>query len=142
MTAGDTSKLDIMAVMSRYALASDTKDYDLLRSLFCDEASVSMQFDTEFLGGQGVHFDDPAAFIDFVKETAAGYRSSQHLLGNPLIELGDGAASIRLNLIATAFHKDTEIPETTLYGFYEVVLNEVSDDWKIKELTFTSIGST
>ena len=34
-----------------------------------------------------------------------------------------------------------KLPETTLYGFYEVVLNEVSGDWKIKELTFTSIGS-
>jgi len=134
-------KLDIMEVMSRYALASDNKNYDLLRSLFSDDATIAMQFDSDFLGGQGVHFDDPASFIAFVKETATVYRASQHLLGNPLIDIDGEVASIRVNLIGTAFYQDTSTPDTTLYGFYEVALTKMSGSWKIQKLTFTSIGS-
>jgi hypothetical protein len=141
VSAEVSCKLDIMEVMSRYALASDAKDYSLLRSLFCDDATVAMQFDNEFLGGQGVHFSDPDSFIQFVTETAVEYRSSQHSLSNPLVEVAGETASLRLNLIATAFYKDTTVPETMLYGFYDVSLKLSSKCWKIETLKFTSIGS-
>jgi len=135
------SKRDIIEVMSRYALAADAKDYALMRSLFFDDATVAMQFDSEFLDGQGVHFHDPDSFIQFVRETAVAYRASQHSLSNPLVEVVGETASMRLNLIATAFYKDTAVPETTLYGFYEVSLKQSSKCWKIETLKFTSIGS-
>jgi len=135
------SKRDIIEVMSRYALAADAKDYSLMRSLFFDDATVAMQFDSEFLDGQGVHFSDPDSFIQFVRETAVEYRASQHSLSNPLIEYVGETASLRLNLIATAFYTDSELPETTLYGFYEVSIKQSVKRWKIKTLKFTSIGS-
>jgi chaperone required for assembly of F1-ATPase len=135
------SKRDIIEVMSRYALAADAKDYALMRSLFFDDATVAMQFDSEFLDGQGVHFSDPDSFIQFVRETAVEYRASQHSLSNPLIEYVGETASLRLNLIATAFYTDRELPETTLYGFYEVSIKQSVKRWKIKTLKFTSIGS-
>ena len=135
------SKRDIIEVMSRYALAADANDYALMRSLFFDDATIAMQFDSEFLDGQGVHFRDPDSFIQFVRETAVEYRASQHSLSNPLIEYAGETASLRLNLIATAFYKDPERPETTLYGFYEVSIKQSAKRWKIKTLKFTSIGS-
>jgi chaperone required for assembly of F1-ATPase len=135
------SERDIIEVMSRYALAADAKDYALMRSLFFDDATVAMQFDSEFLDGQGVHFSDPDSFIQFVRETAVEYRASQHSLSNPLIEYVGETASLRLNLIATAFYTDRELPETTLYGFYEVSIKQSVKRWKIKTLKFTSIGS-
>jgi chaperone required for assembly of F1-ATPase len=112
-----------------------------MRSLFFDDATVAMQFDSEFLDGQGVHFSDPDSFIQFVRETAVEYRASQHSLSNPLIEYVGETASLRLNLIATAFYTDPELPETTLYGFYEVSIKQSVKRWKIKTLKFTSIGS-
>ena len=135
------SERDIIEVMSRYALAADAKDYALMRSLFFDDATVAMQFDSEFLDGQGVHFSDPDSFIQFVRETAVEYRASQHSLSNPLIEYVGETASLRLNLIATAFYTDPELPETTLYGFYEVSIKQSVKRWKNKTLKFTSIGS-
>jgi hypothetical protein len=62
-------------------------------------------------------------------------------LSNPLIEYVGETASLRLNLIATAFYIDPELPETTLYGFYEVSIKQSVKRWKIKTLKFTSIGS-
>ena len=40
-------RLEITEVMSRYALALDTKDYALLRSLFSADVEVMMIFDSD-----------------------------------------------------------------------------------------------
>ena len=134
-------KQAVMEVMFNYALAADTKDYDLMRSLMSDDAKVHMLFDKDFLGGQKVSFDNVNNFIAFVKETTADYRASQHLLSNPLVGFDNEVATIRTNLMGTAFFKDPEVPSTVLWGFYETSMRKVDGHWKIAELVFTSIAS-
>ena len=135
-------KQAVMDTMFNYALAADTKNYDLMRSLMGDDATVHMLFDKDFLGGQKVSFDSVGNFIAFVKETTADYRASQHLLSNPLVHCDNDSATIRVNLMGTAFFKDPEIPSTVLWGFYETSMAKVDGHWKISELVFTSIASS
>ena len=141
MTSDSSIRFAVMDVMAKYALVADSKDYGTMRSLFFDDAKIEMEFDDAFLQGQGVSFGDPGSFIEFVEETAAVYRSSQHLLGNPLVSVDDEQVRLRLNLTATAFYEDADSAETQLFGFYEVALKQLGTEWKIQTLKFTSIGS-
>ena len=78
-------KFAIADVMSNYALALDTKDYPLLRSLFAVDVEVVMTFDSNSPGGGEIKLTGIEAWTEFVEEALDGKRASQHLLGNPAI---------------------------------------------------------
>ena len=133
-------RLEITEVMSRYALALDTKDYALLRSLFSADVEVMMIFDSDSPDGGEVKLAGIEAWIEFVEEALAGTRASQHLLGNPVINFDGEKALVRTDLQATEYYKDTKKAKTTVWGFYET--NMVKDkSWKITKHVLTSIGS-
>ena len=130
----------IADVMSSYALALDTKDYPLLRSLFTVDVEVMMTFDSNSPDGGEIQVTGIGAWIEFVEEALDGTRASQHLLGNPAISFNGEKAIVRTNLQATEYYKDANKPKTTLWGVYETHM--VKDKkWKITKHTITSIGS-
>ena len=130
----------IADVMSSYALALDTKDYPLLRSLFTVDVEVMMTFDSNSPDGGEIQVTGIEAWIEFVEEALDGTRASQHLLGNPAISFNGEKAIVRTNLQATEYYKDANKPKTTLWGVYETHM--VKDKkWKITKHTITSIGS-
>ena len=130
----------IADVMSSYALALDTKDYSLLRSLFAVDVEVMMTFDSNLPDGGEIKLTGIEAWIEFVEKALDGTRASQHLLGNPAISFNGEKAIVRTNLQATEYYKDANKPKTTLWGVYETHM--VKDKkWKIKKHTITSIGS-
>lgn len=130
----------IADVMSSYALALDTKDYPLLRSLFAVDVEVMMTFDSNSPDGGEIKLTGIEAWIGFVEKALDGTRASQHLLGNPAISFNGEKAIVRTNLQATEYYKDANKPKTTLWGVYETHM--VKDKkWKITKHTITSIGS-
>ena len=130
----------IADVMSSYALALDTKDYPLLRSLFAVDVEVMMTFDSNSPDGGELTLTGIDAWIEFVEKALDGTRASQHLLGNPAISFNGEKAIVRTNLQATEYYKDANKPKTTLWGVYETHM--VKDKkWKITKHTITSIGS-
>ena len=130
----------ISDVMSSYALALDTKDYPLLRSLFAVDVEVMMTFDSSSPDGGEIRLTGIEAWIEFVEKALDGTRASQHLLGNPAISFNGEKAIVRTNLQATEYYKDANKPKTTLWGVYETHM--VKDKkWKITKHTITSIGS-
>jgi hypothetical protein len=130
----------IADVMSSYALALDTKDYPLLRSLFTVDVEVMMTFDSNSPDGGEIQVTGIEAWIEFVEEALDGTRASQHLLGNPAISFNGEKAIVRTDLQATEYYKDANKPKTTLWGVYETHM--VKDkQWKITKHTITSIGS-
>ncbi len=130
----------IADVMSSYALALDTKDYPLLRSLFAVDVEVMMTFDSNSPDGGEIKLTGIEAWIEFVEKALDGTRASQHLLGNPAISFNGEKAIVRTNLQATEYYKDANKPKTTLWGVYETHM--VKDKkWKITKHTITSIGS-
>ena len=130
----------IADVMSSYALALDTKNYPLLRSLFAVDVEVIMIFESNSPDGSEIKVTGIDAWIEFVEQALDGTRASQHLLGNPVIKLNGETAIVRTNLQATEYYKDANKPKTTLWGVYETHM--VKDKkWKITKHTITSIGS-
>ena len=130
----------IADVMSSYALALDTKDYPLLRSLFAVDVEVMMTFDSNSPDGGEIKLTGIEAWIEFVEKALDGTRASQHLLGNPAISFNGEKAIVRTDLQATEYYKDVNKPKTTLWGVYETHM--VKDKkWKITKHTITSIGS-
>jgi hypothetical protein len=130
----------IADVMSSYALALDTKDYSLLRSLFIVDVEVMMTFDSDTPDGGEIKLTGIEAWIEFVEKALEGTRASQHLLGNPAISFNGEKAIVRTDLQATEYYKDANKPKTTLWGVYETHM--VKDkQWKITKHTITSIGS-
>ena len=130
----------IADVMSSYALALDTKDYPLLRSLFATDVEVMMTFDSNSPDAGEIQLTGVEAWIEFVEKALDGTRASQHLLGNPAISFNGEKAIVRTNLQATEYYKDANKPKTTVWGVYETHM--VKDKkWKITKHTITSIGS-
>ena len=130
----------IADVMSSYALALDTKDYSLLRSLFAVDVEVMMTFDSDSPDGGEIKLTGIEAWIEFVEKALDGTRASQHLLGNPAVSFNGEKAIVRTDLQATEYYKDASKPKTTLWGVYETHM--VKDKtWKITKHTITSIGS-
>ena len=130
----------IADVMSSYALALDTKDYPLLRSLFAVDVEVMMIFDSNSPDGGEIKLTGIEAWTEFVEEALDGTRASQHLLGNPAISFNGEKAIVRTDLQATEYYKDANKPKTTLWGVYQTHM--VKDKkWKITKHTITSIGS-
>ena len=130
----------IADVMTSYALALDTKDYPLLRSLFAVDVEVMMIFESNSPDGGEIKLTGIDAWVEFVEQALDGTRASQHLLGNPAISFNGEKAVVRTNLQATEYYKDANKPKTTLWGVYETHM--VKDKkWKITKHTITSIGS-
>ena len=133
-------RVEIIDIMSSYAMALDTKDYPLLRSLFAVDVEVVMTFDSDSPDGGVIKLTGIEAWTEFVEEALDGTRASQHLLGNPAISFNGEKAIVRTNLQATEYYKDANKPKTTLWGVYETHM--VKDKkWKITKHTITSIGS-
>ena len=133
-------RLAITEVMSSYALALDTKDYPLLRSLFAVDVEVMMIFESNSPDGGEIKLTGIDAWIEFVEQALDGTRASQHLLGNPVIKLNGEKAIVRTDLQATEYYKDLNKPKTTVWGVYETHMVK-SKNWKITKHTLTSIGS-
>jgi hypothetical protein len=126
----------IADVMSTYALALDTKDYPLLRSLFAADVEVMMIFDSNSPDGGEIGLTGVDAWVEFVERALEGTRASQHLLGNPVINFNGQKAVVRTDLQATEYYKDANKPKTTLWGVYETHM--VKDKkWKITKHTIT-----
>ena len=71
-------RFEITDVMSSYALALDTKDYPLLRSLFSVDVEVTMIFDSDSPDGGEVKVTGIEDWIEYVKKALDGTRASQH----------------------------------------------------------------
>ena len=135
-----TDRFEITDVMSSYALALDTKNYPLLRSLFSVDVEVTMIFDSDSPDGGEVKVTGIEDWIEYVKKALDGTAASQHLLGNPLIHFNGEQAEVRTDLQATEYYRDPKKAKTTVWGVYETHMVK-GETWKITRHTLTSIGS-
>ena len=134
-------KFEIIDVMNNYAKGIDTKNYDLFRSIFDDNVEVNIIYDPSFRSGEPVSFEGIDSWVQYVENAISEYRSTQHMLGNPLIKYEDGIAMTRTDLQATHYYKNKDNEKTTLWGYYDTHMINKDGSWKIIKHTLTSIGS-
>tara|TARA_B100001057_G_scaffold171653_1_gene172467 strand:+ start:583 stop:1083 length:501 start_codon:yes stop_codon:yes gene_type:complete len=134
-------KFEIIDVMNNYAKGIDTKNYDLFRSIFDDNVKVNIIYDPSFRSGEPVSFEGIDSWVEYVENAINEYRSTQHMLGNPLIKYEDGIVMARTDLQATHYYKNKDNEKTTLWGYYDTHMVNKGGSWKIIKHTLTSIGS-
>lgn len=131
-----SDKQEITEVLYRYATALDTRDRELLREVFLDDAL--------FVIGAGVgDFQGVDAIADIVIEFLGGLESSQHILTNPVVELEGDRARSTCYLHAQHYMPDQRTGGNTLEigGTYHDDLVRTADGWRIErrhlEVTWT-----
>tara|TARA_B100000029_G_scaffold39453_2_gene36876 strand:- start:708 stop:1205 length:498 start_codon:yes stop_codon:yes gene_type:complete len=134
-------RLDIIDMMNKYGLAVDNKDYDLLASLFSDDVEARLIFDPTFFGGEDIIINGKEDYLAYIKEAGSLYRTSQHLIGNPLITIENELIKVRTNLNARGYYNDRVDHTVTLWGYYETYMKKEDNMWKIVKHTFFSIGA-
>ena len=134
-------KFEIIDVMNNYAKGIDTKNYDLFRSIFDENVEVNIIYDSSFRSGEPVSFEGIDSWVEYVENAISEYKSTQHMLGNPLIKYEDGIAMARTDLQATHYYKNKDNEKTTLWGYYDTHMVNKDGSWKIIKHTLTSIGS-
>ena len=134
-------RLDIIDMMNKYGLAVDDKDYELLGTLFSEDIEARLIFDPTFFGGEDVIINGNEDYLAYIKEAGSLYRTSQHLIGNPLITIDNELIKVRTNLNARGYYDDSADHSVTLWGYYETYMKKEDNLWKIVKHTFFSIGS-
>jgi hypothetical protein len=118
---------DIKALKARYWLGVDTRDGDLLRSVFADDAMIPVQ--------EGSGRDRaPEAFIENLLTALAG-ATSLHLGGSPLIEFQSATEATGIwTLEDRIWAPDgSKLPFKVLHGWghYHDRYRRTDDGWKI-----------
>jgi hypothetical protein len=131
-------RLELQAVMVRYAAGVDERDHALYRSCFADDVQAVG------FGKQG--FDGAEAWTAYVWKALDKYSVTQHMLGPSLIEVDGDAAHVRTDLQARhtfepGVHKDESISGFTLWGTYQTDMARIDGRWKITRHELVSRGT-
>lgn len=123
-----SDRLEIQDVLVRYCHAVDRKQWDILQTLFTDDATVDY---SAFGGPKGPAGELPGYFIDVL----ANVRSTQHTISTSLIDLTEDHAVVRsaaqVMMISDAPNNTDHVLFVGLW--YRDSLVKVADGWKLRE---------
>ena len=115
-----------------YALGIDTRDFDLLRSIFTDE--ITMDF--EDYSGQPAQTLSADAWVAGVKVLFTGLDATQHVMTNPIVDIDGESATCRMYMKAEHFLANDEGSfDYAIGGYYTDQLHKDRDRWVIEAVT-------
>lgn len=127
----------IEAVLNAYAQACDTRDWDLLGTVFSEDASVNYGDEFKLTGS--------APIIDMVKSMLGGCGPTQHLLGNFQISVSETSATCSCYVRAAhAGMGNTRGQYYEVWAQYRDALQKRDGQWKIvqrKMVVHQEVGS-
>jgi ketosteroid isomerase-like protein len=119
----------IERVISSLGRCLDERDFERLRDLFTDDASVTTP------GGTATGLD---ALVDQARRRHSNDDGIQHVITNLLVEQYGDAASVRANLLVSFAHSGPADPAPFLLGeVYRFELRRARDGWRISRLSST-----
>lgn len=117
-----SDRLEIEALLARYARGVDTKDWDLWRSVFTDDATV----DYSSAGAPCGTRDEVA---DWLEQALAAMPMMQHFISNIEAEITGDAAEVR-----AMFYNPMQLPgmdePSFCGGYYYHTLVRTPDGWR------------
>lgn len=121
-----SDRLEIAELLARYARGLDTKDWDVWRSVFTEDAYI----DYRSAGGVDGHRNDVAAWLE---QTFTMFPMAQHSITNIESAIDGDTATVR-----AIFHNPMQFPGftgPTFYGgVYHHKLSRTPDGWRSIEL--------
>jgi uncharacterized protein (TIGR02246 family) len=129
-------ELDIAALLSRYARAVDTKDWELYRSVFTDDAVIDYS-------ANGIPAGSREEIVAFMSETfAAGVEMSMHYITNVEVttDVSGDAATVR-----AMFYNPTKLAGLDdlcfFGGYYHHEVVRTADGWRSRQLREDAVWS-
>jgi ketosteroid isomerase-like protein len=121
-----SDRLDIQALVHKYARAVDTRDWDLWRSLFTDDAVVDYSSAGAIAGGR----DEVAAWLE---QALSAMQMMQHFISNIEAEIDGDTAQVR-----AMFYNPMKLPgmDELSYcgGYYHHTLVRTPDGWRSRAM--------
>jgi 3-phenylpropionate/cinnamic acid dioxygenase small subunit len=121
-----SDRLEIEALVHKYARAVDTRDWDLWRSLFTDEAIVDYSSAGAIAGSR----DEVAAWLE---QALSAMQMMQHFISNIEAEIDGDTAQVR-----AMFYNPMKLPgmEELSYcgGYYHHTLVRTPDGWRSRAM--------
>ena len=122
-----SDRFEIQDLVTRYAIAIDTEDWDLLDTVFLPDAWV----DYESSGGIKGHYPEVRSWL---AKVLPNLKNKMHMVAAPHVKKLDGdTASTR-----TYLHNPNSFPKAdgqpfymTVSGYYEDELVRTDDGWRI-----------
>lgn len=119
-------RIAISDLLTAYATAVDSKDWDLYRSLFTEDAHI----DYVSAGGEK---GDLEAIVEFLDKSMALFDMTQHLISNEEVKIDGDTATVRAMFYNPMVFKGGD-PSFECGGWYEHKLVRTAEGWKSKEL--------
>lgn len=115
-----------------YAQGIDTKDFELLRSIFTDE--ITMDF--EDYSGQPSSTIKADDWVAGCKVLFTGLDSTQHVMTNPIVDIKGDEATCRMYMKAEHFMQNDQGDDAfALGGYYVDQLKKIEGRWAIRAVT-------
>lgn len=125
-------RLAVHDVMHRYALAIDTKNWALLKTVFAD----SITADFQSFGSKAVFKGPAAGWIEMIRATIQGMDATQHMMGNHLYHIDANRARGTTYIQARHVCRNTWGGHTyTIGGHYAVDMLREASEWRITAYT-------
>ena len=125
-------RLMVHDVMHRYALAIDTKNWALLRTVFAE----SITADFRSFGSKTVFRGSAATWVDMIQSTLQGMDATQHMMGNHLYQIeanrAQGTTYIQARHVC---HNNWGGNTYTIGGHYAVDMVREAAAWRIAAYT-------
>jgi ketosteroid isomerase-like protein len=122
-------RLDITAVLNRYAIAIDARDWDLFRTVFTEDVVADY-------GAHG-RWDGIDHFVEVWEPIHRRWVSTQHIITNHHIELDGDRARTRSYVNALLVAAGTPGGDSaTIRGYYDDELVRQADGWRIQHRRF------
>jgi hypothetical protein len=117
-----------------YAQGIDTRDFDLLRSIFTD--TITMDFSS--YSGQPSATTTADEWVAGCKLFFTGLDATQHVMTNPIVDVDGDRATQRMYMKAEHFFQNNQgNPDFALAGYYDDKLIRTPKGWRIEAVTLT-----
>jgi SnoaL-like domain len=123
--------------VTRMFVHTDRREWEALEGLFTETVTIDW---TSLSGGEPVTLQ-AAQLVTGWRDALGGFRATQHLIGNLLIEVLDGERAV-VSCYGVATHVlPTELAAShwRVAGAYRFELQRHGDDWRIAAATFTAL---
>jgi len=134
----DNDFVAITRKLYEYALGIDTRDWDLYRSIFCDEITADFR---SYDGGTHATLaaDD---WVAGLKVQFAGLDATQHVMSNPVVDIDGDTARCRMYMKAEHFLQNSSgSPDFAIGGYYDDRLIRSEAGWLIESVTLNVFWS-
>ncbi len=124
-----TDREEIVDLTIRYATAIDSRQYELLSTVFTADADLDY--------GEVGHWTGAAEITEFMDLAHKGAANTMHRMSNQVVAVDRDAATARTYVDALIL--GPEGSGVNAIGYYDDEVVRTPDGWRISKRTFTSV---